>query len=90
MAPPLPRTPPPHPPPGQEDEFTLIMVGCVLGLAVGYAQMVWDFKSKADAERLIAKFEEEEARLIQRLKVSQRAQQSELSKLEQTVLSPAP
>jgi hypothetical protein len=45
---------------------------------------------KADAERLIAKFEEEEARLIQRLKVSQRAQQSELSKLEQTVLSPAP
>jgi len=30
----------------QEDEFTLIVVGSILGLAVGYAQAAWDLRSK--------------------------------------------
>ncbi len=33
----------------QEDELTLILVGSVLGLAVGYAQAVWDAKSRGGA-----------------------------------------
>ena len=28
-----------------EDEFTLIVVGSILGLAVGYAQAAWDVRS---------------------------------------------
>ena len=31
----------------QEDELTLIIVGAVLGLAVGYAQLVWDQRERA-------------------------------------------
>jgi hypothetical protein len=31
----------------QEDELTLILVGAVLGLAVGYGQLVWDQKERA-------------------------------------------
>uniref|UniRef100_A0A7S4B4S3 DUF445 domain-containing protein n=1 Tax=Chrysotila carterae TaxID=13221 RepID=A0A7S4B4S3_CHRCT len=34
----------------QEDELTLILVGSVLGLAVGYAQAFWDAKSKASLQ----------------------------------------
>ena len=30
----------------QEDELTLVLVGAVLGLAVGYAQCVWDARDK--------------------------------------------
>ena len=33
----------------QEDELTLVLVGAVLGLAVGYGQLVWDRKDKAKA-----------------------------------------
>ena len=31
----------------QEDEFTLVMVGAVLGLIVGYGQLVWDRRDRA-------------------------------------------
>ena len=31
----------------QEDELTLILVGAILGLIVGYGQAVWDARSKA-------------------------------------------
>ena len=30
----------------QEDELTLILVGAILGLAVGYGQLVWDQKER--------------------------------------------
>jgi len=33
----------------QEDEFTLVMVGAVLGLIVGYGQLVWDKRDRAAA-----------------------------------------
>ena len=33
----------------QEDELTLILVGAVLGLIVGYGQLVWDRRSRAEA-----------------------------------------
>ena len=33
----------------QEDELTLILVGAVLGLIVGYGQLVWDRRSRASA-----------------------------------------
>ena len=33
----------------QEDEFTLVMVGAVLGLIVGYGQLVWDRRDRAAA-----------------------------------------
>ena len=43
---------------------------------------------KAEAENLIANFEAEEARLIERLKATQVEQHGELTKLEKTLLSP--
>jgi hypothetical protein len=43
---------------------------------------------KAEAEKLIANFEAEEARLIERLKATQVEQHGELTKLEKTLLSP--
>ena len=52
------------------------------------SKMSEEKKRKNDAEELIAKFEAEEARLIERLKGTQVAQQSELSKLEKTLISP--
>ena len=52
------------------------------------SKMIEEKKRKKDAEELIAKFEAEEARLIERLKSTQVAQQSELSKLEKTLISP--
>ena len=33
----------------QEDELTLVLVGAVLGLIVGYGQLVWDRRSRAQA-----------------------------------------
>lgn len=33
----------------QEDELTLVLVGAVLGLIVGYGQLVWDQKDKLRA-----------------------------------------
>ena len=33
----------------QEDELTLVIVGAVLGLIVGYGQLVWDRRSRAEA-----------------------------------------
>ena len=52
------------------------------------SKMSEEKKRKNDAEELIAKFEAEEARLIERLKGTQVAQQSELSKLEKTLITP--
>jgi len=34
----------------QEDELTLVLVGSVLGLAVGYGQAVWDERSRAASD----------------------------------------
>ena len=38
----------------QEDELTLIVVGAVLGLAVGYGQLVWDQKGRGNAATEVA------------------------------------
>ena len=35
----------------QEDELTLILVGAILGLIVGYGQLVWDKKDRAEQAR---------------------------------------
>ena len=52
------------------------------------SKMSGEKQRKAAAESLIAKFEAEEAKLIERLKGTQSTHQSELSKLEQSLITP--
>lgn len=52
------------------------------------ARVAEEKRRKDEAEKLIAKFEEEEARLIERLKQTQVDQHGALTQLEKTILTP--